>query len=198
MVRIIITDDLKPSAQCLKAAARANRMLSIIKLAFKFPTVRVMSVLYKSFVLPLLEYCTTVWCPYFIKDIEILESVQRRFTRMHPEYRDLPYTSRLSKFGLTSLFTRRLHNDLVCVFKIIHGFIDVDPGIFFNFHSDSRTRGHRYKIRSFRSRLDLRGHWFSSRVVPHWNNLPDRVVEMSTVNSFKRALWEHFSISGVS
>ena len=105
---------------------------------------------------------------------------------MLPEFRDLPYTSRLSKFGLSSLFARRLHNDLVCVFKILHGYIDVDSSIFFNFHSDPRTRGHRHKIRSFHSRLDIRSYWFSYRVVPHWNNLPNKVVEFPTVKSFKK------------
>ena len=147
-------------------------MLAIIKLAFKFLNVHTITVLYKSFVLPLLEYCTVVWCPFYVKDIEVLEKVQRRFTRILPDFRDLPYSDRLVKYNLSSLFARRLHFDLVCVYKIIHGFIDVDPDVFFDFNTDPRTRGHKFKIKGFRSRLDIRSHWFASRVVPYWNGLP--------------------------
>ena len=195
---VIISNDLKPSAQCLRTAARANRMLGIIKLAFKFPTVHMMTILYKCFVLPLLEYCTVAWCPYYVKDIEVLEKVQRRFTRILPDFRDLPYSARLSKYNLSSLFARRLHADLVYVFKIIRGFIDVDPNIFFDFDTDSRTRGHKYKLKSFCSRLDLRSHWFSSRIISNWNALPATAVEMPTVRSFKHAVWVHFAALGIS
>jgi hypothetical protein len=33
--------------------------------------------LYKSFIRPHLEYCSIVWDPYLIGDIEMLEKVQR-------------------------------------------------------------------------------------------------------------------------
>ena len=195
---VLITQNLKPSAQCLRAAARAQRMLATIKLAFKFLDVHSMSVLYKSFVLPLLEYCSVVWCPYYVKDIEILGKVQRRFTRILPDFRDLPYKERLVRYHLSSLFARRLYFDLLCVFKIVHGFIDVDPDKFFNFNTDPRTRGHDFKIKGLRSRLDLRSHWFVSRVVPHWNNLPAAVVSSSTLKNFKANLWTHFDDIGIS
>ena len=110
---VLITNSLKPSAQCLRAAARAQKMLSIIKLAFKFLDVRTMTILYKCFVLPLLDYCTVVRCPFYVKDIEMLEKVQQRFTRMLPDFRDLPYKIRLSRYHLQSLFARRLSS--VCL-----------------------------------------------------------------------------------
>ena len=195
---VLVADNLKPSAQCFRAAARAQKMLAIIKLAFKFLSVHSLSVLYKSFVLPLLEYCSVVWCPYYVRDIEILEKVQRRFTRILPVFRDLPYKDRLEKYHLSSLFARRLYFDLLCVFKIIHGFIDVDANSFFDFGSDPRTRGHDYKIKALRSRLDLRSHWFVSRVIPHWNDLPAFVVRSSTIKGFKINLWKHFNDVGIS
>jgi len=52
-------------------------------------------------------------------------------------------------------------------------------------HGESKTRGHRYKLAKKRSRLDIRKHFFSQRIVNQWNNLPEAVVEASSVNSFK-------------
>ena len=105
---VLITKDLKPSSQCLKAAASAQRMLSVIKLAFRHLDMPTLKTLYKSFVRPLLEYCSVVWCPFYVKDIDILERVQRRFTRFLPDFRSLPYEERLRKYGIHSLFARRL------------------------------------------------------------------------------------------
>ena len=194
---VFITKDLKPSTQCLRAAASAQRMLSVIKLAFRHLDVFTITTLYKSFVRPLLEYCSVVWCPFYVKDIDILEGVQRRFTRILPDFRTFPYEDRLTYYKVSSLYARRLCSDLVCVFKIINGHIDIDPATFFDFNVDSRTRGHEFKIKHFRSRLDVRRHWFSSRIVPLWNNLPASCVSCSSVKSFKRQLWQHFSASNI-
>ena len=36
-----------------------------------------------------------------------------------------------------------------------------------------------------KSRLDIRKHFFSCRVVDYWNNLPDHVKKSGSVNDFK-------------
>ena len=43
--------------------------------------------LYKTLVRPHLEYCVSAWSPHYIKDKELLERVQHRFTRMIKEVR---------------------------------------------------------------------------------------------------------------
>ena len=82
---------MKPSAHCRRIVARANRMLSVIKLAFKFLDASSFTQVYKSLVLPILDYCSVVWNPLYVRDIEALEKVQHRFTRILPMHRDLPY-----------------------------------------------------------------------------------------------------------
>ena len=53
--------------------------------------------LYKSLVRPKLEYCIQSWNPSLIKDIELLEQVQHRATKLIPEISHLPYHERLLK-----------------------------------------------------------------------------------------------------
>lgn len=193
---ISITKNLKPTSQCHLAAAKAHKMISIIKLAFRFLDANSLTLLYKSFVRPVLEYCGVAWCPYFIKDIEVLERVQRRFTRLLPEVSSLPYEERLSKLGLKTLHTRRLIYDLTFMYKIIHGMIDVNHNHFFSMCSDSRTRGHNLKLAMSYSRLDVRKFFFSSRVVQAWNELPNNCADAPSLESFKIELFKHLHSCG--
>ena len=62
--------------------------------------------LYKAIVKPLLEYCIQAWSPYLRKDIDMLEKIQRRATKLIPGLRDLRYEERLKECGLTTLETR--------------------------------------------------------------------------------------------
>ena len=69
--------------------------------------------------------------PYRKKDIDKLERIQRRSTKIIPELRDLSFESRLLQCGLTTLKTRRLRGDQIEVFKIVNGYEDVDRNMFF-------------------------------------------------------------------
>ena len=56
--------------------------------------------LYKAIVRPHFEYCIQAWRPYCKKDIDKLERIQRRATKIIPELRDLSYESRLLQFTM--------------------------------------------------------------------------------------------------
>ena len=88
--------------------------------------------LYKAIVRPHLEYCIQAWKPYRKKDIDTLECIHRRATKIIPELRDLSYEERLKKFGLTTLETRRLRGDQIEVFKILNGYENIDRNMFFS------------------------------------------------------------------
>ena len=73
---------------------------------------------YKSLVRPHLEYCILAWRPFLKTDIELLETVKRRATRIVVIH-ELNYEDRLSYLGLTTLETRRLREELIRTFKMI-------------------------------------------------------------------------------
>ena len=72
--------------------------------------------MYKAIVRPLLEYCLQAWRPYRKKDIDTLERIQRRASKIIPELRDLSSAERLTECGLTTLEMRRLRGDQIEVF----------------------------------------------------------------------------------
>ena len=185
---VLISEDLKPSAHCIHSYSKANRMLGLINRTISIKQPSVLLRLYKSLVRPHLEYCSPAWSPKYVKDKELLERVQHRFTRFFTELRKLEYTERLRRLGLWTLEERRNRADLIEVFKIVNGLSTLPISTFFEFRADTRTRGHSLKLVKKRSTKDLRLHFFSERVVNRWNQLPACVLEATSVNSFKTRL----------
>ena len=63
--------------------------------------------LFVALVRPHLEYGNQVWCPYKKKDVKIIETVQRRATKLVPTLKNLSYEERLRKLDLPTLAYRR-------------------------------------------------------------------------------------------
>ena len=82
---VVISSDLKPSGQCAAAAARANRVLGLIKRNFSNFSKDIVLNLYKQLVRPHLDYAVQAWNPFYEKDKFLLEQVQRRATRLIPK-----------------------------------------------------------------------------------------------------------------
>ena len=77
--------------------------------------------IYKSLVRSLLEYGNPVWGPFYIQDQKIVESIQRRATRLVPGIRYLTYADRLSILNIPSLLYRRKRGDMITLYQIFHG-----------------------------------------------------------------------------
>ena len=78
-----------------------------------------MLILYKTLVRPILDYCIPVWRPYLRKDINKLERIQKRYTKMIKDCRGKNYQERLKLIGLTSLEERHYRADMIQVFKVL-------------------------------------------------------------------------------
>jgi hypothetical protein len=77
-----------------------------------------------------LKYAVQAWRPHLRKDIDLIESVQRRVTRLVMGSRGKGYEERLQMLGLKTLETRRIRGDLIEVFKILKGFDNVNEQFF--------------------------------------------------------------------
>ena len=167
---------------------QAFSMLAIINRNFFNLDKNTFKLLYKSLVRSHLEYGHSVWNPYRIGLISDLERVQKRATKLVKYCKKLNYSERLRFLEIPTLKFRRARGDMIEVYKILHGFYDVDvvPIILRNYNT--RTRGNDLKLLHSRSRLDVRKYSFSSRIVGLWNMLPNWVVLSETVNGFKNNL----------
>jgi len=67
---------------------------------------------------PIVEYCSPVWSPTAVGQINIIESVQRWFTKLIKSSSNLSYDERLIKLGNDRLELRRLRADLLMCYKI--------------------------------------------------------------------------------
>jgi len=190
--------DLKPGIQCKKAASKAMSVLGMIKRQFSQLEVPEFRLLYKCYVRPHMEYAVQAWSPYLVKDIECLEKIQRRATKMVRGLKNLNYQERLIAVGLQSLQQRRRRGDLIETFKILKGIEITDQNLYFQMaphHHD--LRGHSLKLYKKRSKTQLRRNFFSNRVVDDWNRLSQHVVDSENVNTFKRRLDKNWQDMGV-
>ena len=185
---LTISADMKVSEQCGIAAAKGNQILGLIRRNIVYKEKELIIPLYKTIVRPHLEYCIQAWRPYHKKDIDMLERVQRRATKMIPKLRNISYEMHLKECGLTTLETRRLRGDQIEVFKILNGYENIDRNIFFTVKEERRTRGHGVTLAKKQCRLDIRTFSFSQRTVNEWNRLSADCVGASSVNIFKNKI----------
>ena len=90
--------------------------------------------------------------------------------------------------GLTTLETRRLREDQIEVFKILHRYENIDITILFSVKEERRTRGHGVTLAKKQCRLDIRTFSFSQRTVNKWNRLSANCVGASSVNIFNNKI----------
>ena len=77
-----------------------------------------------TYVRPILEYCSPVWSPHHKYLINKIESVQKFFTKRLPGLWDISYPKRLQLLNLQSLEYRRIFQDLILCYQILHGRYD--------------------------------------------------------------------------
>ena len=107
---VTMNSNMKVSEQCRIAASKGNQVLGMIRRNNKDNSL-IVPLYYKAIVRPHLENCIQAWSPYLRKDIDMLEKIQRRATKLIPGLRDLRYEERLKECGLTTLETRRLRSN---------------------------------------------------------------------------------------
>jgi len=173
-LQVLVDKKLDVTQQCGLAAQKANCILDCIKRSVASRSREVILPPYCTLVRPHPEFCVWFWSPQHWKDMDLLEQVQRRATKMVRGMESFLYEERLRQLRLFSLEKRRLWGDLIAAFQYLEGAYKKDEDKHFSRASCYRTRGNGFKLKESRFRLDIR-----------WNILPREVVDAPSLETFK-------------
>ena len=186
-----MSDNAKFGSHINRIVNEANGIKNRILRTFNSRDELSMLTLYKSLILPKLEYCCQLWNPASIGDIEDIEAVQRSFTAKIETVKDKNYWDRLKTLGLYSLQRRRERYCIIYVWKILEGLVPNDIGLKL---SKNITRGRTIYIEgttcNTQSVKTLRNDSFSRNSPRIFNSLPSNLKDISscTVDTFKKSL----------
>jgi len=185
---VLVDEKLDMSHQCVLSAQESNHILGCIKSSVASRAREGVLPLCSFLIRLLLESCIQLWSPQHKKDVELLEWVQRRETKVIRGLEHLSCEDRLRELGLFSLEKRRLRGDLRAAFQCLKGAYRNDGENIFSRACHDRTRSDGFKLREGRFRLDTRKEFFTLRVVKHQNRLPREAVEASSLETFQARL----------
>ena len=194
-IGVMVTNNLKPSAQCSKAARTAKAVLGQISRAFHYRDRHIFMRLYTQYVRPHLEFSTQAWAPWMEGDKQVLEKVQRKAVGMVSGLSGREYEDRLAELGLQTLEERRHQADMCLMHKIMHSEGGLNHEVWFTKASDSdrvtRVAADGLNVKVKNGRLDVRRNFFSVRVTSQWNAVPSHIKKMMPAHLFKRAYKRH-------
>jgi hypothetical protein len=196
-IGVTVSSNLKPGAQCTKAARTASAVLGQISRAFHFRDRYTFTNLYKQYVRPHLEFAVQAWSPWTQQDKDMLEKVQKRAVGMVSGLGGTNYEEKLKELGLTTLEERRHQADMLQAYKIITGKDNVKRESWFKMAAEGVVRTRQaaglMNVVKPRSRLEVRSNFFSVRVADGWNMVPEDIKMARSAGHFKRLYKTHRS-----
>ncbi|EYC29530.1 hypothetical protein Y032_0006g3021 [Ancylostoma ceylanicum] len=195
---LIYTDTLDFTTYISDVVAKAKCRSSFILKAFKTRNPTTLFKLFTTYVRPLLEYCSPIWSPIRVSQIDEIESVQKSFTYRCFARKGMfrtPYDVRLKKLSALSLRDRRLIIDISFMYKLTTGEVDLAISDLFEISPfKDFTRGHPFKVRLFRSNCSAYDKSFPCRVQSLWNSLDPKLFRYRRAATFQQHLIEHLRL----
>ena len=81
------------------------------------------------------EYANSVWSHIRKAILQLLKKLKKRATKLIISLKHLPYMERLKVLKLPALQYRRLSEDMIEVFKLVHNYYDLQATVMTNFNT---------------------------------------------------------------
>ena len=189
---VTIDAELKFEEHIARKVRIANGIVGQIRRSFSFLDCDTFRRIYTAFVRPHLEYGQAVWSPHLKRNINALENVQVRATKLVDGLSNMDYPDRLKRLNLPTLAYRRRRGDMIETYKHFNTYDK--STITTTFHPRERTsRQHNFQLHLPKTKDGTRGiqtNSFYHRVASTWNCLPMKVVDSKDINTFKNSLDE--------
>ena len=187
-LEVTLASDLSWAPHIDLVCQKAKHQAGLIYRQFYYASPACKSQLYRSLVLPTLDYCSSLWDPTHVTYTKKLEDVQKLAARIVSRKWDLNHQQLLSNLLWPSLADRRKRQKLALFFRIVKGNSLIHPSFFIP-HPSSHLR-HNHSLPLYYPMCHSHSHLssFAVSVVPPWNCLPSSLVDVSSINSFKRGL----------
>lgn len=184
---ILIDSSLKTRHHYNIQLGKARKMMHTIKNCFLKINPSSFRVLFNSLLRPILEYCSPSCFPCTRTELNAVDGVLRRITRLCPDCKYLPYRERLKVIGIFDMKVRLMFIDLVATWKLLHKFDGYPRNIMACRNNRSRRHHSMTIFKQHTGKLSPVTR-LSRRVVNVWNSLPEYVVASTTLTLFKKRL----------
>ena len=194
---VFIAGDLSWSVHYDHICSRAYKMLGLLRRVFcRANTIIAKKHLFNVLVKSQISYCSEIWRPHLLKDMQTLENIQRRATKFILSDFSSDYKSRLLSLNMLPLMMQFELSDIMFFIKSLKEPSDSFDILKYVTFCSGRTRSATFlKLKLPSVRTNLERHFYFNRLPRIWNSLPP----ISTVNSLYRIksdlrkfLWSHF------
>jgi hypothetical protein len=170
---ITVSNDLSFELHINNIVSKARQRVGTLFRGFLSRNLSTMRLAFITYIRPILEYNSIVWNPNFIHLIDLIENVQRNFSKRIPSLSSLPYAERLALLDLELLELRRLRFDLIYYYKVINHLTPFNPSdVFIVYSPEARSRSNLpYLQKPIKATNRLLSVLFF-RSVDAWNALP--------------------------
>jgi len=192
---IHFTSDLKWRPHIDIVVKKSRKISYALLRSLKSKNPQFLNSMFQIYVIPILEFGCPIFNPYYAKDINYIEKVQKNFLQMihrrSREYIQNPnkifsYSELLSKYNLETLEIRRLKICLKLFHQFFLGYIPTSHNNSFSV-LPSKTRGDSHKIIASACIKEVRFNSFFVKMSRIYSKLPP-TTRNSSITEFSRSL----------
>jgi hypothetical protein len=195
---VYVSSNLTWRYHCVEMCKKANRVANSVLHMFKCSNIQLYMKAFDAYVRPIVEYCPYVWNPSLYCDVDMVENIQKSFTRRAFFKCNLPRTSYLDRLKILNRLTlefKRMSLSLGTFYQIYHKYVNCN--VLNDFRpANLHLRGHSSRIFVPFCRTTIRKNFFVFRILPMWNKLPVSIINTNVYKAYLNkldAIFHHIS-----